>query len=89
MAIKLANSIEYVLDNRRTGKQVFEIDSLISEKKPEWVVLRAYGYNIFKAVYAYNALRDKLSCMDVVLGRSKFNGKEQSEITIIAKVKNI
>jgi len=89
MAIKLANSIEYILDNRKTGRQVFEIDSLISEKRPKWVVLRAYGYNIFKAVYAYNALRDKLSCMDVVLGRSKFNGKELSEITIIAKVKNI
>jgi len=87
--MKISDSVEYTLDNRRTGKQVYEIDSIISTKKPKWIVLRAYGPNIFKAVYAYNALKEKISCVDVVLERAKLNGKEISEITIIAKVKNI
>jgi len=85
--ITIANSVVFFLDGReRTGKYVYKIDQEIQKRKPKWVVLTAVGNNIYKAVYAYNALRDKLTYKDVILDRTEYNGREVSKITIVAKV---
>jgi len=85
--ITIANSVVFFLDSKeRTGKYVYKIDQEIQKKKPKWVILTAIGDNIYKAVYAYNALKDKLTYEDVILDRDKYNGKEVSKITIVARV---